>query len=253
MQALAATRFTDVRVLPEADSTNQRVLELAREGVPEGVVIAADHQTAGRGRRGRTWSAPPGTSLLVSVLVRPPIAVSLAHLVTSAAAVAAAEACQAVAGIEPSLKWPNDLVVEDASGTRKLAGLLAESVVEAGLLEAVVVGMGMNVNWPSPLPTDLADSAVAVNGLVGHDVDRTALLVSWLTGFDRLLEALDLVAVRYRERCSTIGRQVRVELADGAVEGLAVDVTQEGHLLLETDTGPRELTVGDVVHLRPLG
>lgn len=250
-QLLTTTRFTDVRVLTETDSTNLRVLELARDGAPEGVVLVADHQTAGRGRRGRTWSAPPGTSLLVSALVRPPGPLSLAHLVTSAAALAAADACAEITGVEPSLKWPNDLVIADADGTRKLAGLLAESVVEGDRLSAVVVGMGMNVNWPSSLPADLAATAVALNSLVGSDVERSTLLVSWLVGFDRLLGALDQVAARYRDRCSTLGRDVRVELADGTVEGRAADLTDDGHLLLDTATSGRlELTVGDVVHLR---
>src|SRR4051812_27340870 len=108
-------------------------------GAPEGLAAVADHQTAGRGRLGRAWVAPPGASLLLSVLFRPDLAPERLHLTTAAVALAAAEACEAVAGVLPVLKWPNDLLV----GDRKLAGVLAES-----RLPAVVVGIGLNVNWP---------------------------------------------------------------------------------------------------------
>ena len=107
--ALAGTRFADVRWVGETGSTNTDALALARDGAPEGVVLVADHQTAGRGRLGRTWEAPPGASLLVSVLLRPPAAV--ADAVTMAAGVAMAEAVAEVAGVDARLKWPNDLVV----------------------------------------------------------------------------------------------------------------------------------------------
>ncbi len=118
-------RFADIRRVASTGSTNADVMELARQGEPEGIVVVADVQTAGRGRAGRTWTAPPGASLLCTVLLRPPA--SVAGLVTFALSVAAAEACEAVAGVAPGLKWPNDLVVEDEHGTRKLAGLLAEA------------------------------------------------------------------------------------------------------------------------------
>src|SRR5688572_10264611 len=170
----------DVRRLAETDSTNRVVLDLARAGEPEGVVVVADHQTAGRGRLGRVWQAPPGASLLVTVLLRPTIAVADAHLVTIAAALAAADACEEVAGVRPALKWPNDLIVERDGETRKVAGLLAESVVTGGRIEAVALGMGLNVQWPTALPDELADIATALNHEAGVDVARDDVLAAWL-------------------------------------------------------------------------
>lgn len=246
----------DVRVLAETDSTNRVVLDLARDGAPDGVVVVADHQTAGRGRLGRTWQAPPGASLLVTVLLRPRLPTAEAHLVTIAAALAAADACADAAGVRPGLKWPNDLVVERPDGTRKLAGILAESIVTAGRIDAIAVGMGLNVQWPQPLPDDLAAIATALNHEAGRDVARDDVLHAWLARLDTRSRALEeggaeVLLAEFRRACVTLGREVRAELAGETVHGTAVDVTGEGHLLLDTGDGVRTITAGDVVHVRP--
>jgi BirA family biotin operon repressor/biotin-[acetyl-CoA-carboxylase] ligase len=258
--AVEGTRFTDVRWVAETGSTNRDLLSEASAGAPEGIVLVADHQTAGRGRLDRSWSAPPGASLLVSVLLRPRLAPRDAFLVTASAAVAACQACSQVAAVFPGIKWPNDLMIvagERFTG-RKLAGILAESVVADGGIEAVVLGMGLNVNWPAVLPAELADTAVALDHVVGHRVDREALLVAWLRHLDDWLDLIetpegrDLLLQRVRETSATLGRRVRVELPSGTIEGTAIDVTTEGHLLVLADgeTEAVEVTVGDVVHLR---
>jgi BirA family biotin operon repressor/biotin-[acetyl-CoA-carboxylase] ligase len=225
------------------------VLELARAGEPEGTVVVADHQTAGRGRLGRTWQAPSGSSLLVTLLLRPTLPVADVHLVTIAAALAAADAADAVAGVRPSLKWPNDLVIERDGTTRKVAGVLAESLVNGAHIDAVALGMGLNVQWPDELPEELASIATALNHECGHDVDRDAVLDAWLARFGERYAALDADALveEYRGACVTLGRDVRVELANETFEGRATDVTREGHLVV----GERVVTAGDVVHLRP--
>src|SRR3954469_17377079 len=187
-RALGGTRFADVRWVDETGSTNADALALARQGAPEGIVLVADHQTAGRGRQGRTWEAPPGASLLVSVLLRPPAAV--AGLTTMAVAVAAAEGMEEVTGFAPRIKWPNDLVWpgDGSAPDRKLAGILAEADWPArspadggwsppppGERVVVVAGMGINVNWPDSLPEELRDIAVAANHVAGQTIDREAL------------------------------------------------------------------------------
>ena len=239
-------RFADVRRCDQTDSTNADLLSLAGAGAPEGIVVVTDFQRSGRGRRGRAWTAPPGSALLASVLLRPPLAPEAAHLVTMAAALAAAEACEEVSGVRPGLKWPNDLVIERGPSTAKLAGLLAESVVEGDRLEAVVVGMGCNLR-AAPA------GAVHLEDLAGRPVDRDDLLARWLVHLDvryptpsRAGALLD----DYRRRCTTLGRTVRVELEDETFEGRAVDVTENGHLVVDTASDRRELTVGDVGHLR---
>jgi len=258
--AVDGTRFTDVRWVPETGSTNKDLLSEAVAGAAEGVVLVADHQTAGRGRLDRTWSAPAGASLLVSVLLRPRIEARDAFLITAAGAVAACQACSEVAAVFPGIKWPNDLMIvagERFAG-RKLAGILAESVVTDGRIDAVVLGMGLNVNWPEVLPAELADTAVALDHVVGHPVDREALLAAWLRHLEAWLVLLatsdgrELLLGRVRETSATLGRRVRVELPGRTFEGTALDVTAEGHLLVQPDHGGDavEVSVGDVVHLR---
>ena len=287
--ALSGSRFADVRWVASTGSTNADVLVLAREGAPEGVVLVADHQTAGRGRRDRTWVAPPGGSLLLSVLLRPPARV--AGTATMATGVALAEAVEAVAGVSPGLKWPNDLVLAGGGagagdggagargqhgehGERKVAGILAEAdwpasaTISAGWRElpsheraAVVVGVGLNVDWPDPAGepsgelAGIADTAVALNW-VGATADRVDLLVAFLRRLDQRYGALVVdgpgpLTAAWRRRSVTLGRRVRVDLGADDVEGTAADVTPEGHLVVETlEGGRRTLAVGDVVHLR---
>lgn len=269
--ALAGSRFADVRWVTETGSTNADALALARDGEREGVVLVADHQTAGRGRAGRTWIAPPGASLLLSVLLRPPARV--AGLTTMAMGLAAAEALEEVAGVAARIKWPNDLVWPGDGTTRdrKVAGILAESDWPAGSTAdsgyrppgpdervVVVVGTGINVAWPDELPPDLADIAVACNHISGRTADREDLLVALLERLDARYDALlgggsGALLDDWRARSATLGRRVRVELGSDEVEGEAVDVTGEGHLVVRTPAGDRTVAVGDVVHLRPAG
>ena len=253
------TRFADVRRVVETGSTNADLLALAAEGAPDGLVLVADHQTAGRGRMDRTWEAPPGSSLLCSVLLREGLEPSTLPLVTMAVAIAASDACDAVTGVRPELKWPNDLLLAGPDGSdRKLGGILAESVLRGGDVRAVVVGLGLNVNWPDELPPELAAIATSLNRHVGHDVDREELLTAFLRGLEAILGALravhggEALLLRYRHLCSTIGRQVRVELSSGALVGTAIDVTDEGHLLVELAGELVPVAAGDVVHLRPV-
>jgi len=218
--ALAGTRFADVRWWDEVDSTNRLAADLARAGASDGTVVGADYQTAGRGRRGRTWTSEAGSSLLVSVVLRPSL-----PLITLLAGLAAAEACEAVAGVPAALKWPNDVMVPEG----KLGGILTELVGEAA-----VVGLGLNVGWRSPLPPGAA--------ALGPEVDRGRLLVAWLTGLDQPGDVLS----RYRRRCTTIGRRVRVERPDETLEGTAERLDDDGALVVDG----RRLTAGEVVHLR---
>ncbi len=229
---LAGTRFGDVRWFDRIDSTNRYLLQCAAGGAPDGVVAVADEQTAGRGRLGRTWVAPPGSALLVSVLLRPELPLERTHLVTLAAGLAALDAIAALSTARPAgLKWPNDVVVAD----RKLAGILAE----ADGVGAVVVGMGCNVQ-PGALPPELAEIATAV------EVDRSDLLALWLRAYDDRLRGLDSVVADAAARSATLGRRVRVELAHETFEGKATDLTPEGFLVVDG----RVVSAGDVVHLR---
>lgn len=272
--ALAAgpgQRFSDVRWVAETGSTNTDLMELARQGAPEGIVLVADHQSAGRGRAGRAWSAPPGSSLLLSVLLRPPA--DVVELTTMAVAVSAAAAIEELAGFAPRLKWPNDLVWpgDGSAPDRKLAGVLAEADWPAttaaasghrppkpGERVAVVVGIGINVLWPADLPAELEEIAVACNHVTDAIVDREDLLVSLLRHLDVRYERVvrgqrEELLDEWRAHSATLGRRVRVDLGVDDVEGTAVDITDEGQLVVEEPDGRRRtLAVGDVVHLRPV-
>ena len=165
---------------------------------------------------------------------------------------AACDAIEAVAGFRPRLKWPNDLVWpgDGAAPDRKLAGILAEAHWPSEHEVAVVVGIGINVNWPHALPDELEAIATAVNHVAGHDVDRDAIVDVLLrrldARYDQLLDGSIVDA--WRGSSATLGRRVRVDLGTDVIEGIARDVTDEGHLVVDD----RTITVGDVVHLRPV-
>lgn len=254
---LGATRFADLHCFDEVDSTNRLLADAARAGAPEGRVAVADHQSAGRGRLGRRWDAARGSSLLVSVLLRPQascpgVVPDRLHLVVAACALAARTAVERVVGVRAGLKWPNDLVFDD----RKLGGILAESVISGERVEAVVVGLGLNVRADA-FPPELSPTAIACESLTGREVDRDDLLVTLLEDLDRRYGSLRdepgtaALLAGYREACVTLGRHVRVELAGGAVDGVAVDVDPAGALVVETTAGERvAVLAGDVVHVR---
>ncbi len=228
---LVTTRFRDVRWFEVVDSTNRFLLERAAAGAGDGVVAVADEQTAGRGRLGRSWVAPPGAALLVSVLLRPDLPIERLHVVTLAAGLALLDA---VADDALGLKWPNDVVVR--ADDRKVAGILAETDGAC----AVVVGMGVNVrdDW---FPPELRSIAAAV------PVDRAELLVTWLLAYEQRLGALDAVLADATARSATLGRRVRVDLGNESFEGTAQALTPDGHLVVDG----RVVAAGDVVHLRP--
>ncbi len=238
-------RFEDI------DSTNTYVRDQARLGASEGLVAVAEHQTAGRGRLDRRWESPPGANLLASVLLRPACESRDLHLCTGAVALAAADACVGVAGVEPVLKWPNDLLV----GGAKLAGVLAEAEFASNQLEAVVVGIGINVAWPGP--AEAGGTCLDEAGGSAQPVDKAELLDRMLEGLAARRPLLDDPAGRgelageVRRRCGTLGQRVRVTLPTDELTGVASAIDDGGHLVVETSSGPRLVSAGDIVHLRP--
>lgn len=270
--------------LTVVDSTNRYLVGLVRTGlgdgseVPEGYGVVADYQHEGRGRLQRRWEAPPGTAVLCSILLKPDLGLGQLHLAPWAVALAAVRACRATAGVELSLKWPNDLVTAGPAGPgqpgprpgeqgRKVAGLLAEIVAPGapGAAGAVVVGIGINVNWPAGWPpadakdpelAAIARRATSLNRIAGHSIDRDELVRQLLTSTGEASALLAssqgrrALASQYRRACATIGREVRVELGDETVAGIALDVDEAGCLLVSTGACIRTISAGDVVHLR---
>lgn len=242
-------------------STNDLAREQARAGHAEGLVIMADVQLAGRGRLGRGWAAPPGSSLLMSLLLRPVwLPPRDAFMLTMLAGVALCEAVEQVAPISAMLKWPNDLMLpvpqpDGATAHRKAAGILSEIEVQREQIAWVVVGMGVNVSWsPHGLVDgrDLARSATSVSAAAGQPVDRMALLQPLLERLDMRYAALrrgqrEALFAAWRARLTTLGTRVTVRLPAGDLEGIAEDVEPSGALRLRDDHGARHVvTAGEV-------
>lgn len=225
------------------ESTNDRARELAERGETD-VAVLADEQTGGRGRFDRHWASPSG-GIYCSVLLRPPLGPEQLGLLGLAAGVAAVEAA-AGAGVEAACKWPNDLLSADG---RKLAGILAESATSGVEVEWAVVGLGLNANVD---PGDLPSSATSLAALAGGEIDRRDVTQAYLEAFEGWRGDPGRVVDAWRDRTSTLGREVRVRTADAELVGTAVDIDDAGALLVETDDGQKRVTAGDCEHLRPV-
>jgi BirA family biotin operon repressor/biotin-[acetyl-CoA-carboxylase] ligase len=244
-----------IDVPAETGSTNADVAAAARSGVPEGLVVVAEQQSAGRGRRDRQWVSPPRAGLTLSVLLRPGAGVPqrLWGWLPLLAGVALRTAVEQRAEVGATLKWPNDLLVRDA----KCAGILAEVVGDA-----VVLGIGLNVTTRTdelPVTTGLPVTSLQVAGARVTDRDpllRTLLrgLADWYGGWREAAGDAEMCGLlsAYREGCATIGRQVIVQLPDGVrLAGLATTVDGDGQLVIRTaDGAERHVSAGDVVHVR---
>jgi BirA family biotin operon repressor/biotin-[acetyl-CoA-carboxylase] ligase len=252
--AAALTRegglWRDLRVVDEIGSTNAELARAAAEDdAPEGTVLVAEYQAAGRGRLDRVWTSPPRAGLTVSVLLRPDVPAARRGWLPLLTGVALAESVAEVTGVLPSLKWPNDLLARDG---RKLAGILAESSVTA-----VVVGFGLNV---STTTDELPDTGTSLARVTGATVDRAPVLLAFLRALElryrRWTEVLgdpvsSGLANDYLAWSSTVGATVEVALPDGStVTGVAEAVDWDGRLVLATADGRRELASGDVKHVR---
>jgi BirA family biotin operon repressor/biotin-[acetyl-CoA-carboxylase] ligase len=227
-------------------STNDVARDLAEAGESD-VVVLADEQTGGRGRKDRGWRSPSG-GIWLSILLRPSVPPARVPVLTLGASVAVVEAV-ASAGVDASIKWPNDVLARTETGeAAKLAGILTEMAGESAQVSWVVIGIGLNAN------VDLAavgDGATTLRALVG-DVDRRSVVQAILEGFNELAADPDSILPAWRERTSTLGRTVRIETESEVIEGTATDVTDVGALVVETETGRQTVHTGDCEHLRPL-
>jgi BirA family biotin operon repressor/biotin-[acetyl-CoA-carboxylase] ligase len=249
--------FAAVRYVPEIGSTNDAALALSAAGAPEGTSVLADLQTAGRGRRGRTWCSPPGAGLYLSVIVETGALLSSLSLVTIAAGVAVGEAVGATTGLPIELKWPNDLVI--GRPWRKLGGILCESAGAGSRLDAVVVGLGVNLR-PAAYPPEVAGVATSTESELGRPIDRAPLVVEVLARLRDVLAVLRAhgapeICRRWRAlgHAGLGGAPVRWRDADRVSHGFARDIGDDGALLVERaqrQDGPSRADAGaDVARL----
>lgn len=238
--------------LPETDSTNDYLKKLAADGAPHGTVVLSDHQTVGHGRRGRSFLSPPGVGLYLSILLRlacPPT--RLMHL-TCAAGVAMCDAVEKSVGFRPGIKWTNDLV----SGRRKLGGILTELRLNSqGLVDYAIVGIGINCCQTSlDFPPEIREIAGSLSMVTGHAVDRFRVAAAELEALYAMSQGLltrqEAMLEQYRKDCITIGQEISLVRGEEVRHGKALDVDDEGALVVLFPDGHTEVINSGEVSVR---
>jgi BirA family biotin operon repressor/biotin-[acetyl-CoA-carboxylase] ligase len=244
-----------LEVLAEIGSTNDYVMGAGHRGAPEGLTVLADRQTAGRGRRGRPWSSPAGVGLYTSVLLRPSLPAAQAPLLTLMAGLAVGEAIHEVTGLDVRLKWPNDVLVEG----RKVAGILVELATTDAWVRHVVVGIGINVNHgPPDLPEAVRETATSLCLVTGRVMPRAEVAAAIYNSLDRWYRTLgegsaSTILERSREQSATLGKPVEVITGEERWRGLAVDLDDDGALLVRDEGGALRRVVAGEVSIRSPG
>lgn len=235
-------------VYDSLDSTNEEAKRLAEQGAPHGTVVTADMQTAGKGRRGRSWVSPPGTNIYFTLIVRPEFAPEKASMLTLVAAHALTRGIARETGVVPGIKWPNDIVIDG----KKVCGILTEMSVEQNAIRHVVIGAGINVREQS-FPPELADKAVSLDAVCGRRVDREQLLRAVLEVFwedyEAFCETESLTGIKdsYNRLLVNRDREVCVLEPGGEYRGISRGITDTGELIVELPDGSaRKVFAGEV-------
>lgn len=244
-----ADRF---QYFPTLDSTNDRLKLLARQGAAHGTVLAADRQTAGHGRRGRSFQSPEGMGVYLSILLRPDCTpMELMHL-TCAAGVAMCDAVEAAAGFRPGIKWTNDLVF----GRRKLGGILTElGLTPQGRVDYAIIGIGINCcQRPEDFPADIRDMAGSLFMVSGRKIDRSLVCVSMMEALwhldSLLLTQKEAIVHQYKADCITLNQDVSLVRGDEIRYGRALDVDASGALIVRFSDGHTEAVSSGEVSVR---
>ena len=234
------------------ESTNLLAIELAQQGTPEGTVVLADQQLRGRGRGTRSWHSPAGVGIYCSVVLQPATAPAKAQLISLMAGVSIVKAIALRTGLSPRVKWPNDILIND----KKVAGILLESRMSGAQIGHSVIGFGINVNNASTdLPENIKMNASSLSMELEKPVDRSTLLIEIFSELERLYHIFQhgdspIILEQWRHYSSTLGQRVRIWQKDRATEGIAVDLTEDGGLLVRLEGGKQiVIHAGDVEHL----
>lgn len=235
----------------ETDTTNNRARELALEGAPEGTLVVAEKQTAGRGRRGKVWESPLGTGIWMSLVLRPQIAPAEASVLTLLCGLATAEAIEAKTGLSAGIKWPNDILING----KKAVGILTEMDCEMSEVHFVIPGIGINVNTAS-FPPEIAEIATSLYLECGKTVSRRRLVHKVLERLEEHYEtflrtgSFAAMLEDYRKHCITLGKEVHV-LGREPFFAEVLDITPEGELLVRrADNGKEEVVFSGEVSIR---
>ena len=243
----------DIVWLGMVDSTNSFAMELADKGASHGTIVIADRQTKGRGRMGRTWISPSGGNIYMSVILAPPMELAQATLLTIMAGVACCRALRNTTGLPVEIKWPNDLMVAH----KKLGGILTEIKSSGDTILYAVMGIGINVNAElRNFPPEVRSAATSVRNEMGKTESRAFLMAEILNELDRwhhvfVQKGKEKLLNEWRELTSMMGRPVQVTMGEEIVKGLALDVDDEGMLIVKLPSGTlRRITFGELVVLR---
>ncbi len=239
----------EIRYCDQTDSTNLRAKAMAAAGAPEGTLIIAEEQTAGRGRRGRNWFSPPGAGIYMSLIIRPAILPQEAPRFALLAVVAVAAAVREVTLLDPRIKWPNDILING----RKLGGILTEVSMEMDKVEYLVVGLGLNVNLArEAFPPDLRETGTSIRAELGRSLPRLPLVRSILERFEGTYEeyqrhGFSPIRKRWQAFTDMIGRTVAVDTLGRRLTGEVMDFDEEGYLVVREHNGGRvRIFSGDV-------
>jgi len=239
----------EIHAFGELDSTNSEAYRMAREGAGEGEVVVADCQLRGKGRLGRRWLSPPGVNLYVSIILRPPILIRNAPLITLMAAVATAKATKGITGLEPQIKWPNDLLINN----KKVAGLLNEMKCKAGKVEFVILGIGININMTlGMVPEEMRSTATSLREELGYDISRVEFLSTLLRelegGYQGFLTGeLGRILRQWEEFSQMVGKLVEMKSFNEVIRGRVKGIDSNGSLLLSAPDGSeRKVIAGDI-------
>ncbi len=237
-----------IRYFSRIDSTNQYAKRIAEEGAPDGTLIIADEQTAGKGRSGRTWVTPPAEAIAFTLLLRPKLSPDRISMVTLVMGLAVTNAVNSLYDVSAGIKWPNDVVIKG----RKLCGILTEMSAEVRQVNYIVIGVGINANLTS-FPEEIREIATSLRLELGCDINRAELIARVMTEFERLYAEFeaqgDLSAVmqEYNELCLNAGSKVRVLDPNGEYTGTSRGINSMGELLVETEDGQiQEVYAGEV-------
>jgi BirA family biotin operon repressor/biotin-[acetyl-CoA-carboxylase] ligase len=235
---------------PECSSTNDEARALAEADEPEGALVITDFQTAGRGRMRRAWQAPRGSSLLFSMLLRPPIELSRALLPVMAASLGVMEGIRCACGLGARLKWPNDVLIDG----KKAGGILCELGLDGPTLKYVIVGIGLNVNFDPRLIEGIPPDATSIQSILGRPQPRTELLRAILAEIEPRYGKLrrgESLREEWARALETLGRRVKVTLPEGELAGMVEAVEESGGLVLALEDGTRRTVLaGDVAHVK---
>lgn len=233
------------------DSTNLRAKKLAAEGAPHATLVVAGCQSAGRGRRGRSWISPSGTGIFMSLIVRPRLLPSCASMLTLVAALSVSDGIKKLTGLETAIKWPNDLVVDG----KKVCGILTEMSAELEEIHYVVIGIGINANM-TEFPAEVRDTAESIRRATGRPVRRSLLIAEILTTFwgyySIFMECgnLDGLLAAYQERMAGKGKEVVVHDPAGSFSGEALGIDGQGRLLVQRADGKVSRVVSGEISVR---